>query len=383
MPNLSREDAISVADKVVNYYSNFGRIDDYFRHRKIERIKNIPTSLFGGPEVDLFSDYSINPEDMNFKICIKPNDYFNDHLEIIASFSPDNVPGKTLKVVVQETNTGKDVGFIKFGSPVINAKPRNDWLRTDGGLKNSGMLSSTTVPNLEIWNKRVIMGFIIVPTQPFGFNYLGGKLMAAICCSHELRDILDKKYDTEFCLFETTSLYGNIKGASMYDGMRPYLKYRGDTQSNFLLTMGDDIYPELKKWFEERNGGPLVPNHASSRKLKTQTKMVSMIKASLKEHDTTKYNEFCECIKTSTDVTTQKRFYMSDYGYANSKELLLGKTDTLVKSESYDKYSLENITKWWKKKATKRYNNLKNQDRVRDKLEYWNVDSIDKIDIIR
>ena len=320
---------------------------------------------------------------MNFKICIKPNDYFNDHLEIIASFSPDNVPGKTLKVVVQETNTGKDVGFIKFGSPVINAKPRNDWLRTDGGLKNSGMLSSTTVPNLEIWNKRVIMGFIIVPTQPFGFNYLGGKLMAAICCSHELRDILDKKYDTEFCLFETTSLYGNIKGASMYDGMRPYLKYRGDTQSNFLLTMGDDIYPELKKWFEERNGGPLVPNHASSRKLKTQTKMVSMIKASLKEHDTTKYNEFCECIKTSTDVTTQKRFYMSDYGYANSKELLLGKTDTLVKSESYDKYSLENITKWWKKKATKRYNNLKNQDRVRDKLEYWNADSIDKIDIIR
>ena len=169
----------------------------------------------------------------------------------------------------------------------------------------------------------------------------------------------------------------------MYDGRRPYLKYRGDTQSNFLLTMGDDIYPELKNWFEERNGGPLVHLGASSRKLKTQTKMVSMIKASLKEHDTTKYNEFCECIKTSTDVTTQKRFYMSDYGYANSKELLLGKTDTLVKSESYDKYSLENITKWWKKKATKRYNNLKNQDRVRDKLEYWNADSIDKIDIIR
>ena len=108
-----------------------------------------------------------------------------------------------------------------------------------------------------------------------------------------------------------------------------------------------------------------------------------MVKASLKEHDTTKYNEFCECIKASTDVTTQKRFYMSDYGYANSKDVLTGKTDTLVKSESFDKYSLENITKWWKKKATKRYNNLKNDDRVRDKLEYWNVDSIDKIDIIR
>jgi len=369
MPNLSREDGIYAADKIVSYFSKFNRIDDYFRFRKTERIKSIPVSLFGGPEADLFSDYSISPEDMNFKICVKPNAYFDDHLEIIASFSPDPAPGKTLKVVIQETNTGKDIGFIKFGSPLINSKPRNDWLGT--------------VPDLPTWNKRVIMGFIIVPTQPFGFNYLGGKLLAAICCSHELRELLDKKYDTEFCLFETTSLYGNIKGASMYDGMRPYLKYRGDTMSSFLLTMGEDIYPELRKWFEERNDGPLVHRGASSRKLKTQTKMIGMVKASLKEHDTIKYNEFCECIKASTDVTTQKRFYMSDYGYANSKDVLTGKTDTLVKSESFDKYSLENITKWWKKKATKRYNNLKNDDRVRDKLEYWNIDSIDKIDIIR
>ena len=42
MLNLSKEDAISVADKVVAYYSNFGRIDDYFRHKKSEKIKNIP-----------------------------------------------------------------------------------------------------------------------------------------------------------------------------------------------------------------------------------------------------------------------------------------------------------------------------------------------------
>ena len=369
MPSLSREDAIYAADRITTYFIKFPRIDDYFRYRKLERLKNIPTSLFGGPEVDLFDDYTMSPEDMNFRICEKPNSYFDDHLEIIASFSPDNAPGKSLKIVVQETNTGKDVGFIKFGSPLINSKPRNDWLGS--------------VPDLPTWNKRVIMGFIIVPTQPFGFNYLGGKLMAAISCSHELREILDKKYDTEFCLFETTSLYGNIKGTSMYDGMRPYLKYKGDTMSSFLLTMGEDIYPELKKWFEEKNDGPLVKKTASSRKLKTQTKMIGMVKASLKEHDTTKYNEFCECIKTATGVTTQKRFYMSDYGYANSKDVLTGKTDVLVKSECFEKYSLENITKWWKKKATKRYEKLKTEGRDRQELEYWNVDSIDKIDIIR
>ncbi len=369
MPGLNKEDAVYAADKVVSYFSNFNRIDDYFRYRKIERLKSIPTSLFGGPEADLFSDYSISPENMEFRICQKPNAYFDNHLEIIASFSPDEAPGKTTKLVIQETNSGKDVGFIKFGSPLINSKPRNDWLGT--------------TPDLPTWNKRVIMGFIIVPTQPFGFNYLGGKLMAAICCSHEARDILDKKYNTEFCLFETTSLYGNIKGGSMYDGMRPYLKYKGDTISSFLLTMGDEIYPELKKWFEVRNEGPLVHKDASSRKLKTQTKMIGMIKSSLKEYDVDKYNEFCGFMKSATDVTTNKRFYMSDYGYSNVMDVLTGKTDKLVKSDQYEKYSLENITKWWKKKAGKRFDSLKSDGRVRSELEYWNADSINSIDIIR
>ena len=118
----------------------------------------------------------------------------------------DDSPGQNFQTSYPRSQYRKRCGTIKFGSPLINSKPRNDWLGS--------------VPDLPIWNKRVIMGFIIVPTQPFGFNYLGGKLMAAICCSHKARQILDKKYNTEFCLFETTSLYGNIKGASMYDGMK-------------------------------------------------------------------------------------------------------------------------------------------------------------------
>ena len=72
-------------------------------------------------------------------------------------------PGKSLKLIVKETNSNKAVGFIKMGSPLINSKPRNEYL---GG-----------VPDLGIFNQRAIMGFNIVPVQPFGFNYLGGKLM--------------------------------------------------------------------------------------------------------------------------------------------------------------------------------------------------------------
>jgi len=228
------------------------------------------------------------------------------------------------------------------------------------------------------------MGFNIVPVQPFGYNYLGGKLLAAICCSHDSRRMLNTKYETEFCLFETTSLYGNIKGASMYDGMRPYLRYKGDTQSKFLLTLGEEIYPELRDWFEERNGGePLIHKGASSRKLKYQTKMVGIIKQNLKEYNPEAYDIFCNKMEEASGVTTQKRFYMSEYGYSNAKDVLLGKTDKLIKAENFDRFELENVIQWWKKLATKRYNKMIAEGKVRKKLEVWNQDTMNEIDIIR
>ena len=375
---LEKQDAVDVAIKLMDYFKDFNRIDDYFRARKIERVKNIPVALPGfSLEDDLFQDYDMHPEDMNFSII--PIGYrrnqmqtktFDTLLEMIASFSPDENPGKTAKYIVKETNTDKIFGFIRFGSPLINSKPRNDYLGD--------------VPDLDIFNKRAIMGFNIVPVQPAGFNYLGGKLLAGICCSSYIRRMLNKKYDTEFCLFETTSLYGNIKGASMYDGMRPYLRYKGDTQSKFLLTLGEEIYPELKEWFTEKNGGEeLIHKGASSRKLKMQTKMVGIIKASLKQHDTKAYELFSKEIAKSGEVTTQKRFYMSEYGFSNVKNVLLGKENILTKAENYDSFELENVVKWWKKKATKRYNNVVADGRIRKELEVWNQNTMDKIDIIR
>jgi len=368
---LNKEDSIFAATKLMKYFRDFNRIDDYFRARKIERVKDLPVPLPGfGLEDDMFQQFDMHPEDMNFKIATIPNKTYDAMIEKVASFSPDENPGKTHKMVVYETTTNTIVGFIRFGSPLINSKPRNDFLGD--------------VPDLDIFNKRAIMGFHIVATQPWGFNCLGLKLLAGICCSHESRRMLNKKYDTEFCLFETTSLYGNIKGASAYDGMRPFLRYKGDTQSKFLLTLGDEIYPEIRDWFEDRNDGePLIHKNASSRKLKYQTKIVGIIKQSLSKHDTKAFELFSKEIAKASDVTTQKRFYMSTYGYENARDVLLGKTDTLTKAENYDRFELENVIKWWKKLATKRYNKMIAESKVRTKLEVWNQNTMNEIDIIR
>ena len=55
-----------------------------------------------------------------------------------------------------------------------------------------------------------------------------------------------------------------------------------------------------------------------------------------------------------------------------------------LNEKSYEMlFELENIITWWKKLATKMYNNVVSQGRIRKELEVWNQDSMNKIDIIR
>ena len=373
---LNRDDAIYAANVFMDYFSNFNRIDDYLRRVKLERMSNYPTSLPGlGPEDDMFSDFEINPNDMEFECREVTNEIFVNYLEIVTSHAVEvSVPGKSIKWVVYEKNTGQIAGFIRLGSPTINSKPRNDFL---------GKPLNTLDPAvMKRFNDSTIMGFIIVPTQPFGFNYLGGKLLAAICCSHLTKETLDKKYGGPFCMFETTSLYGSSKSNSQYDGMRPFLRFKGLTQSDFAPLINDDNYHKLNNWFIDKNDGEmLVHPEASSRKLKTQTKMISIIKSSLKDTEPKEYEKFIQTFKNAKGLTQKKRQYMSDYGYENVKEYLNLETDKLIKKENFDRYEFDSIVEWWKKKASNRYETLKQDGRLRTDIEVWNRNT--DIDIIR
>jgi hypothetical protein len=373
---LNREDALYAANVFVDYFSSFGRIDDYLRKVKLERMSNYPTSLPGmGPQDDMFNDFTMHPNDMEFECREVSNEIFVNYLEIVTSHAVEvSVPGKSVKWVVYEKNTGKIAGFIRLGSPTINSKPRNMFLGKP--------LDTMSKEVMKRFNDSTIMGFIIVPTQPFGFNYLGGKLLAAICCSHLTKDTLDKKYGGPFCMFETTSLYGSTKSSSQYDGMKPFLRHKGETVSDFAPLINDDNYHRLKDWFESKNGEPLIDPEASSRKLKTQTKMISIIKASLKGVDDDAYAKFVQTYLDAKGLTEQKRAYMSDYGFDNVKEYMNMETDELRKKDNYDRYSFDGVVDWWRKKASNRFENLKADGRLRTELETWNMNA-DDIDIIR
>ena len=223
------------------------------------------------------------------------------------------------------------------------------------------------------------MGFVIVPSQPFGYNYLGGKLLAAICCSHEVRQMLNKKYDMNTCLFETTSLYGSSKSSSQYDGMKPYLRFKGLTDSDFLPMMHGKPYEDLKNYVEGILG-EIVPADASSRKLKISNKIISLTKQGLKNEP--EYEKFMATINNALNLTEKKRYYASNYGFSNFADVVMGKTDTLIPDkENYDKFHLENIIEWWKRKATTRFESLQAENRIRTEIEVWT--SGKELDIIR
>jgi|TARA_B100000287_G_scaffold430705_1_gene486473 hypothetical protein len=372
---VSETDARWAADEFVKYFSQMGNIEDYLRFVKKEVIKTTNTIA---PLHDEFFNEDIHPEDMEFDIKFvgdrfqqsMPQEHYNTLLKAVSSHNNEsNIPGRELRWMVFEKNTKKVLGFIRFGSPTINSKPRNEWLGK--------------APNLSIFNRHAAMGFVIVPSQPFGYNYLGGKLLALLCCSHFARETLNRVFEKDIALFETTSLYGSTTDASQYDGLKPFMRYKGLTESKFLPLLHDEAFHKLHDRFTLLNNNtPLTDSKASSKKMKRQTKMISITRNSLKEYGLdNELDQFNSVIQTALSLTQKKRTYFCEYGYSNVREVILGEQEELLRGPNWDKFYLENIISWWKRKATKRYEKLKAEDRFRTKIELWTDD--DDIQIIR
>jgi len=362
------------ADKFIDYFQNFSSIEDYLRYAKGQAVSSMAV-IPGISDKDAFLNEDIHPQDMDFEVKFV-GDRFQDsisqdiYIKYLTATSSHviehNIPGRELRWMVYEKNTKKIIGFIRFGSPTINSKPRNIWLGK--------------APDLSRFNRHAVMGFAIVPSQPFGFNYLGGKLLALMCVSHYAREQVSKVFEKDIALFETTSLYGSTTSASQYDGLKPFIRYKGLTDSKFLPLLHREKFHELHNAFTEWNDNqPLTENRASSKKMKRQTKMISIIRNSLQDKD--KLNKFNSVIQMAFSLTQQKRAYISDYGYGNVREVINGEQDTLVRGQNWDKFYLENIIAWWKKKAGKRYDKLKEEGRFRNNVELWTED--EDIQIIR
>ena len=259
-------------------------------------------------------------------------------------------PGRNQKYFVKDKNTNKYLGVICMGSDVVSIKVRDEFIGwTKDNKFKDGKLNHTAI------------GSTICCTQPLGFNFLGGKLVAAMVTSSGVRDTWKKQYGQTLVGFSTTALYGIH---SMYNGI-PHWKTLGETKGKISLKPDDKFYDVWHHWLKDnrREEYDRVTTSTTGQPVTgIKQKILQLI-----------YKELG--IKRAEYEHGFKRgCYYADL-YKNGKEFLRSEIteDELIMKPKYEQ-DVEYISNWWKTKAIKRYTKLLEQNRIKpEKLYYKDI----------
>ena len=193
----------------------------------------------GHYEVDAFNIWGEKRIDL-----LEPVDELNKHWEIlrvlISRARYDRFPGRTLNFLVRDKGTKKYLGVISITSDMLDLTDRNKSLGADIGKFNKDGNAFNITAN----------GHTIVPTQPFGSVFLGGKLLSLLCISNEVAQTWKKTYGDILVGVTTTSLYGDTgkDGKTQYDGLTPYWKKVGQSKGTVQLKMTNAVYEQVQEW---------------------------------------------------------------------------------------------------------------------------------------
>ena len=118
--------------------------------------------------------------------------------------------GRNLFYILTDEVTKKYLGVICISSDFLDLTPRDNAIGWSRDVKTQQHMINHTA-----------IGSTIVPLQPLGFNYMGGKLLALMCLSDTVQKDWKRQYGDTLVGVTTTSLYGKTKagGLSQYDGL--------------------------------------------------------------------------------------------------------------------------------------------------------------------
>ena len=151
--------------------------------------------------------------------------------------------GRNLFYTLTDEVTGKYLGVICISSDFLDLTPRDSHIGWPRDVKTQqGMINHTAI------------GSTIVPLQPLGFNYMGGKLLALMCLSDTVQKDWKRQYDDVLVGVTTTSLYGNTKsgGLSQYDGLEHWNKM-GFSSGSVAFEPNKSTMKTVFKWIRENH----------------------------------------------------------------------------------------------------------------------------------
>lgn len=256
--------------------------------------------------------------------------------------------GRNLKFLVSDETTGKYIGVLNVASDVISITDRDNYI----GWTRENRINDKKINYTAICS-------CILPTQPFGYNFLGGKLMAILSTSKFVRDCWKNKYNDSIIGFTTTSLYGSY---SMYNGI-PYWKHVGNSLGKIAIKPDDKVYNYMHNYIKKNNKDEydrlIAANNSIGVSSGLKQRQLSLI--------------FKEIGLTPSHYTHgyQRGVYFASI-YDNSKEFLCNKIpeSDLVMKKRYES-DIDGMLEWWKEKAIKRYSKLHDESKLNNNVLFY------------
>jgi hypothetical protein len=329
---------------------------------------------------DYRDDFASRSDDVKYKIW-KPKDIYNEELTLkeLEELNPTIVhveteqqeldwlmlrvfchtmefsqtPGRFLKFLITDGNSERTryLGAVSVSSDVITITDRDKYIGwTPKNKLEDGKLVHSAI------------GSCIMSTQPFGYNFLGGKLVACLVTSSVVRDVWKKLYNQTLVGMTTTSLYGSY---SMYNSLKWWHKC-GTSAGKIPIKPDDTVYEKWHNWIKENkadeyNKKMTQKDDVSGPVTGAKQRVISMIFQHLN-------------IKTQDYVHGYERgVYYSSF-YENTREFLQGKVteDQLVMKKLFSD-DTKSILDWWRVKAKDRYLKLKTENNLKKDVLYYNA----------
>ena len=261
-------------------------------------------------------------------------------------------PGRYLKFLIVDKNKPEMpyLGVLAVSSDVITITDRDKYIgwNTDNKIKDRKLVHSA-------------IGSSIISTQPFGYNFLGGKLAAAMIVSNGVQNLWKKLYGQTLVGMTTTSLYGSY---SMYNSLKWWHKC-GSSAGKVAIKPDGDIYKLWHNWVKEND----VEKY---NKVMTQKEGISGPVTAAKSRVINMIFNACD-IKQSHYMHGYERGVYYSCFYENSKEFLQNKiTDEQLIMKDLFKRDMNGILDWWRPKAIERYKKLKSDGNLKTNTHFYN-----------
>mgnify|MGYP000150312654 CR=1 FL=1 len=324
--------------KLATFYDKFREIKNIYTVKDLPYLNSLqdriwtPTDVYN-KELTLDEVSKLKPIVVEMESNQQKKDW--RHMRIMMSSSKySSGPGQRIKFMVIDEVTKKVLGLLELASDSCSMERRDEYIgwspenRAYRIPMNTGMK-----PKRELVKNCAT----VIPAQPLGNLFFGGKLISLMATSKTVRDAHYRRYGSHLLGLTVTSLYGNENG-TQYDQLEKYgWEPIGLTSGQTLLYPDDQFYFPWKYYLEDKS---LYKKSGSGEK---QTNLSTIYRFSGKA-------------VTQFHHNFRRGLYCNLF-YKESRELLSSNVNVESVDDLTPNYGYTNdvLVKTWLKRAKRRY----------------------------